>query len=89
MTVQLDPQDLRSTITRLKRARGQLDAIIRMLEEGRDCEEVVTQVAAVSKAVDRAGFAIVVTGMRTCLAADPTGATVDAKRLEKMFLSLS
>lgn len=89
MTVQLDPQDLRSTITRLKRARGQLDAIIRMLEEGRDCEEVVTQVAAVSKAVDRAGFAIVATGMRTCLAADPTGATVDAKRLEKMFLSLS
>lgn len=69
----LDPSDLRPTITRLKRARGQLDAVIRMLEEGRDCQEVVTQIAAVSKAVDRAGFTVIATGMRSCLAAQAQG----------------
>ena len=87
MAVRLDPDELRPAITRLKRARGQLDAVIRMLEDGQDCERTVTQIAAVSKAVDRAGYAA--TGMRACFAADPTGETVDAARLEKMFLALS
>ncbi|VEG27885.1 metal-sensitive transcriptional regulator [Actinomyces howellii] len=89
MTVHLDPTDLRPTVTRLKRARGQLDAVIRMLEEGEDCEAVVTQIAAVSKAVERAGYAVIATGMRTCYAQDPSGRSVDPARLEKMFLSLS
>lgn len=52
MAVRLDPDELRPAITRLKRARGQLDAVIRMLEDGQDCERTVTQIAAVSKAVD-------------------------------------
>lgn len=89
MGTAIDPTDLRPTLTRLKRARGQLDAVIRMMEEGRDCEEVVVQVAAVSKAVDRAGLAIIASGMRTCLAEDPSGETVDATRLEKLFMSLA
>ncbi|WP_194949158.1 metal-sensitive transcriptional regulator [Actinomyces trachealis] len=89
MSVNLDPVDLRSTITRLKRARGQLDGVIRMLEEGRDCEEVVMQIAAVSKAVDRAGFTVIATGMRACLAAGGEDEVLDVTRLEKMFLSLS
>lgn len=89
MGTALDPADLRPTLTRLKRARGQLDAVIRMMEEGRDCEEVVVQVAAVSKAVDRAGLAIIASGMRACLAEDPSGETLDATRLEKLFMSLA
>ncbi|SPT52997.1 Copper-sensitive operon repressor [Actinomyces bovis] len=89
MAVNLDPAELRPTITRLKRARGQLDAVIRMLEEGRDCEEVVTQIAAVSKAVDRAGFTVIATGMRACLSAEPKDQSLDVSRLEKMFLALS
>lgn len=89
MAVDLDPQELHATLMRLKRARGQLDGVIRMLEEGRDCEAVVMQIAAVSKAVNRAGFSVIATGLRACYAADPTGEAVDAKRLEKMFLSLS
>ena len=89
MAVHLDPDELRRVVTRLKRARGQLDAVIRMLEDGRDCERTVTQIAAVSKAVDRAGYAVIATGMRACFASDPTGETVDAARLEKMFLTLS
>lgn len=84
--MQLSADSTRSTINRLRRAQGQLTAVIRMLEEGRECEDVVTQLAAVSKALDRAGFALVAAGMRQCLAA---GDEVDGAKLERVFLSLA
>lgn len=86
--MQTDPEELRSVITRLKRANGQLAGVIRMLEEGRECEQVVTQLAAVSKAIDKAGYGIIVTTMRACLAEDPSGDSIDTAKLEKLFLSL-
>ena len=61
--MELDPQQMGPVINRIKRAQGQLAGVLRMLEEGRECEDVVTQLAAVSKALDRAGFAIVVTSL--------------------------
>lgn len=42
-------------VHRVTRARGQLGGVLRMLEEGRDCEDVVTQLAAVATALDKAG----------------------------------
>lgn len=86
--MQTDPAELRSVITRLKRANGQMAGVIRMLEEGRDCEEVVTQLAAVSRAIDKAGYGIIVTTMRNCLAEDPSGDSIDTAKLEKLFLTL-
>ena len=65
--VQLDPGQLGPINNRLKRAQGQLGAVLRMLEEGRECEDVITQLAAVSRALDRAGFAIIATGLKQCL----------------------
>ena len=65
--VQLQPDTVRPISNRLKRAQGQLNAVIRMLDEGEDCEAVVTQLAAVSRALDRAGFAIIATGLKQCL----------------------
>lgn len=85
--MQLDATDLTPTLNRLKRAQGQLGAVVRMIEEGRDCKDVVTQLAAVSKALDRAGFTIIATGMEQCLT-DPEG-SMDKKELERMFLSLT
>ena len=58
---QLDPNAVRPSVLRLKRASGQLNAVIRMLEAGRECEDVITQIAAVSKAIDRAGYSIIAT----------------------------
>ena len=81
-------EDMKPVATRLKRARGQLDAIIRMLEEGEDCEAIVTQLAAVSKAIDRAGYTIIATGMRQCFTEDGAEG-FDAAKMEKLFLSLS
>ena len=60
-----------------------------MLEEGRECEDVVTQLAAVSKALDRAGFAIVASGLQRCLTDGDTIDSLDVKKMEKLFLSLA
>ncbi|HKU36403.1 MULTISPECIES: metal-sensitive transcriptional regulator [Propionibacteriales] len=85
--MELNPSELTPVINRLKRAQGQLSAVTRMLEEGRDCKDVVTQLAAVSKALDRAGFAIIATGLEQCIVQQD--ATMDKKDLEKLFLSLA
>lgn len=87
--MEIDAAEIGPVINRIKRARGQLDGVLRMLEEGRDCEDVVTQLAAVSRAIDRAGFAIVATGLQQCLAAGDDADSVDVKKLEKLFLSLA
>jgi len=86
----LPADEMAPVINRIKRARGQLDGVVRMLEEGRPCEDVVTQLAAVSKALDRAGFAVIASGLRQCVTGDPdTGQQLDVKRMEKLFMSLA
>ncbi|GAC1488082.1 MAG: metal-sensitive transcriptional regulator [Pseudarthrobacter sp.] len=85
--MELDSTELTPVINRLKRAQGQLAAVTRMLEEGRDCKDIVTQLAAVSKALDRAGFAIIATGLEQCITREDT--SMNKKDLEKLFLSLA
>ena len=63
----LEPTEIKAIITRMKRAHGHLGSVIRMLEEGSDCESVLTQLAAVNKAISRSGYAIVATGLQQCL----------------------
>jgi DNA-binding FrmR family transcriptional regulator len=87
--MELDPTEMTPVINRIKRARGQLDGVVRMLEEGRDCEDVVTQLAAVSKALDKAGFAIVATGLQQCIVVGDGIDSLDVKKMEKLFLSLA
>lgn len=85
--MKLDPDEMTPVVNRLRRAEGQLRAVVRMLEEGRECKDVVTQLAAVARALDKAGFAIIATGLRQCLE-DPD-ASVDTDELQKLFLSLA
>lgn len=75
-------------LNRLRRAQGQLAAVITAVETGADCRDVVTQLAAVSSALDRAGFTIVSSAMRKCITGDEENSlTVD--ELEKLFLTLA
>lgn len=87
--MELNSDDMTAVIKRLKRAQGQINGIVRMIEEGRDCRDVVTQLAAVSKAVDRAGFAVIASGMRDCLTSPQGTDTMDVKDMERLFLSLA
>jgi DNA-binding FrmR family transcriptional regulator len=86
-TLGLDPVDVASAVRRLRRVEGQIAGVIRMLEEGRDCRDVVMQVAAVSRALDKAGFAIIASGLRKCLAKPDSDRSLD--ELERLFLSLA
>ncbi|WP_028707756.1 metal-sensitive transcriptional regulator [Propionicicella superfundia] len=85
----LPADEMASVILRLKRAQGQLGGVIAMIEEGRECRDIVTQVAAVSKALDRAGFAIIASGLRQCFTPEGELDEVDVNEMEKLFLSLA
>ncbi|MBM9506210.1 metal-sensitive transcriptional regulator [Actinacidiphila acididurans] len=86
----VDEDSMQSVLNRLRRAQGQLAGVIAMIEAGRDCKDVVTQLAAVSRALDRAGFKIVASGMRQCMAAaDDTQPPMSEAELEKLFLALA
>ncbi len=78
-------------LARLRRANGQLAGVIAMIEAGEDCVKVLTQLAAVSKALDRAGFKLVASGLRHCQAAAERGEQppMDVAELEKLFLALA
>lgn len=78
-------------INRLRRAQGQLNAVLTAVEAGADCRSVVTQLAAVSSALDRAGFTIISTAMRECLTTTNAGTenTLTVQELEKIFLTLA
>ncbi|CAN5352546.1 metal-sensitive transcriptional regulator [soil metagenome] len=91
-----DADAVRRVANRLKRAHGQLAAVITAVETGGDCRDVVTQLAAVSSALDRAGFAIVSTALRQCIADEkissdetPGRGKLTVDELERLFLTLA
>ena len=87
--MEIDSETMACVIRRLKRTQGQIGGVIKMIEEGRDCADVVTQLAAASRALDRAGFKIIATGLEQC-AIDGNGtADADRAQLERLFLSLA
>ena len=85
----VDSQTMASVIKRLRRAQGQIGGVIRMIEEGRECADVVTQLAAASRALDRAGFQIIATSLQQCASSADGTAEADRAQLEKLFLSLA
>ena len=89
--MQVDDSVVGDVIKRLRRAEGQIRGVIGMLESGRDCADIVTQLAAASRALDRAGFKIIAGGLQQCFGAQAAGEDqdVDVERLERLFLSLA
>ena len=85
----LNTADMTPVLNRLRRAQGQLGGVIRLIEEERDCKEVVTQLAAVKRALERAGFVIISSGMRECLSASEETTAEEQAAMEKLFLALS
>lgn len=85
------PADVdRKVVNRLRRAQGQLAAVIAAVESGGECRDVVLQLAAVSKALDRAGFTIVSSALRNCLMQpDDAENALTVEELEKLFLTLA
>ena len=84
----LESEGVPEILARLRRAHGQLGGVIAMIENERSCQDVVTQLSAVAKAVQRAGFAVVSQAMQQCLT-DPQSNDVDLAAMEKLFLRLA
>ena len=89
-TMQVQAAELTDVVGRLRRVEGQIAGIVRMIEEGRECKDVVTQLAAAARALDKAGFKIIATGLRHCKTETDDGErAVDVAEMEKLFLSLA
>ena len=85
------PQETRDDIIkRLRRIEGQVRGLQKMVEEGRDCNDTLTQFAAADRALSRAGFKFLSATMEQCRLhpdeANQSGYTPE--NLEKMFLRL-
>jgi DNA-binding FrmR family transcriptional regulator len=78
-------------VKRLRRVEGQIGGVIRMLEQERDCSDIITQLAAASHALDRAGFKLLSSGLRQCLTPTQDGGStpMTVEQMEKLFLSLA
>ena len=87
--MQIDQEQMRDIATRLRRVEGQIGGLLRMIDDGRDCKEVITQLAAASRALDRVGFKILATGLAQCMADRGESGQRDRADLERMFLALA
>ncbi len=76
-------------VARVKRAQGQLGAVARMLEEGRNCDEVVHQMSAVAKAVNTAAFTLISASLEECIIEGKNDQKQVSDKLQKLFLSLA
>ncbi|CAB4323188.1 MAG: metal-sensing transcriptional repressor [Actinobacteria bacterium] len=76
---------------RLRRVEGQVRGIQGMLEEDRECRDIVTQIAAVTKAMEQVGFKMLASGLVSCLQ-DPERSAAQGyplEEVERLFLRLS
>ena len=89
--MQLPDETMQDALKRLRRIEGQVAGIGRMLESGRQCAEVITQISAASRALDQVGFRLLATGMRSCASDEDAAAAAgfDADEIERLFLKLA
>ena len=87
------PEDVNDDVVkRLRRLEGQIRGVQRMIEEGQDCRDVVTQLSACKAALDRVGYRLVAAGLRHCATPGPdtdVESGLDADELERLFMKLS
>ena len=84
-----DQEQIDAISKRVKRAQGQLVAVARMLEEGRNCDEIVIQMSAVSKAINTAAFTLISASLKECIVEGKTNSDAVTEKLQKLFLSLA
>jgi DNA-binding FrmR family transcriptional regulator len=84
-----DAEQVAAISKRIKRAQGQLGAVARMLDEGRNCDEIVMQMSAVSKAVNTAAFTLLSASLKECLVEGKSNTEEVSAQLQKLFLSLA
>lgn len=78
------PEDVnKDVITRLRRLEGQIRGLQRLVDDGNECRDIVTQLAAAKGALDRIGFKLMAAAL------SHADADADTAELERLFLKLS
>lgn len=89
--MKLNDELQQNILTRLRRAEGQVRGVQSMIEDGRDCAEVVAQFSAAIRAVEQSAFKYFAATVQECAVhpdeAAASGYTTD--RLEKLFMQLA
>ena len=89
--MQIEEEVIAELRTRLRRIEGQVRGIQAMLDDGRECRDVVTQIAAATKALEQVGFRMLASGLASCLE-NPKKSAAEGYSLadvEKLFLKLA
>jgi DNA-binding FrmR family transcriptional regulator len=86
------PEDVvKDARRRLHRAAGQLDAVDRMLADGRECKDIVMQLSAATKALEQVGFKILAAGLTYCVEHPEEAAEqgYPLEEVQRMFMRLA
>lgn len=84
-----DEAQVAAIVKRIKRAQGQLGAVARMIEEGRNCDEIITQISAASKAINTAAFTLISSSLEECIVSGNKNQDEVTEKLQKLFLTLA
>ena len=89
--MQFESEVVPEVVARLRKIEGQLGGVIKMIEQGRDCDDVIHQIAAVGRGVNRVGLKLLAGQLRQCLSDERTARRkgYDPDRFERLFLMLS
>lgn len=85
-TAPIESHDL---INRLRRIEGQIGGLINMIETERDCLDVITQISATKKALERAGMIMLANALTQCAADTKKTGEQRREQLQRAFLSLA
>lgn len=80
-------KDTQKVINRLKRTEGQIRGIIKMIEEGKDCEEVLIQISSVRSSIHKAGQIVLEDHMHHCVKKAMENGTAD-EAIENLLAAL-
>ena len=84
----LSDAEVRELLRRLARVEGQVRGLSKMIEERRDCNDVVTQFQAALKALERVGFKMVAAQLFACAKRTDSDSVEEFERLQNLFLKL-
>ncbi len=72
-------------LLRLRKIEGQVKGLQRMIEEGRQCEEIITQLMAARSSLDQVGLTILDCQIRQCLGHGPQ---LDSDKLQRLHQTI-
>ena len=81
-------QARKNIINRLKTIKGHIAGVERMIEEGKCCNDLLLQIAAIKASVHKVGLVIMEESAMNCLIPDESTGVVDKEEMEKIIKTL-